>query len=191
MDMKFHFTCNLDLCDDTQITLAASDGGQRTYLSKPYTVAAYSFGPCSPLMGVTRVYNSPDSTFAEIVAAKLCLAAAVSNNIKNLILIIDNQAAMKTIQDCLIYEIKDSPSLQSMSDKYHATAIFHDIHRLSTSFNYLTIVWQRSHVTNTSETNVFSYLNSAADALCTQELEATFRTMGKPPIANQSHYLNY
>ena len=89
------------------------------------------------------------------------------------------------------YEIKDSPSLQSMSDKYHATAIFHDIHRLSTSFNYLTIVWQRSHVTNTSETNIFSYLNSAADALCSQELESTFRTMGKPPNANRSHYLNY
>ena len=55
IDVKFHVTCNIDLSDDTQITLAASDGGQRTYLSKPYTVAAYSFGPCSPLMGVTRV----------------------------------------------------------------------------------------------------------------------------------------
>ena len=151
----------------------------------------YTFGPCSPLMGVTRAYSAPDSTFSEIVAAKLFLAAAISSDIKNLLRVIDNQAAMKTIRDALIYEIKDSPSLQSMSEKYHATAIFQDLHRLSTNFNYLTIAWQRSHVANASENNIFAYLNSAADALCTQELESTFRIMGKPPSANQSLYLNF
>ena len=143
-------------------------------------------------MGVTRVYNAPDSTFLEIVAAKLCLAATISNNIKNLLLVIDNQVAMKTIRDALIYEIKDSPSLQSMSEKYHVTAIFEELHRLSTKFNYLTIAWQRSHVANASESNnIFAYLNLAADALCMQEPEAIFRIMGKPSKRHQSHDLYY
>ena len=110
-----------------------------------------------PLMGVTRVYNAPDLTFSEIVVAKLCLAAAVSNNIKNLLLVIDNLAAMTTIHDALIYEIKDSPSLQSMSDKYHATAIFQDLQRLSTSFNYLTIVWQL-HMSQIHLKIIFSHI---------------------------------
>merc|ERR1711954_73062 len=131
-------------------------------------------------MGVNRVYNAPDLTFLEIVAAKLSLAAAVSNNIKNLLLIIDNLAAVTTIRHALIYEIKDSPSLQSMSEKYHASPIFKELHRLSTRFNYLTIAWQRSHVANASESNnIFAYSNLAVDTLCTQELEATFTIMGK------------
>ena len=143
-------------------------------------------------MGVMHIYNAPDSPFSEIVVAKLCLAVAVSNSIKNLLLLIDNLAAMKTIRDALIYEIKDNLSLQSMSEKYHASTIFEELYRLSTRFNYLTIAWQRSHVANESESNkIFAYLNSSADALCTQELEATFRIMVKPPKAHQSHDLNY
>ena len=62
-------------------------------------------------MRVMHVYNAANWIFMEIVAAKLCLAAAVSNNLNNLLLIIDNLAAMKTIRDALIYEIKDSPSM--------------------------------------------------------------------------------
>ena len=74
--------------------IGACDREVKSFPSIIYSVASFSFGPSSHILGSTGVTQSIDSTHSELVAIFDLLSQAVLNNLDKLCIVIDNQSAM-------------------------------------------------------------------------------------------------
>ena len=151
------------------VTILATDASRGESGSRSIASIACAFNMASCLNLAAPSIYSTSTEILELEAIMMGLNQAKENNITSLHIISDNTSALRFLKESIKLGMKSRYIQEKVNYNSFFQTTLDNLNSIKTSFKYLSTSHIKSH---TSNKDIFSMLNSRADALAKAKLQA-------------------